>query len=95
MLAFGNGGVEWPESGLSAWAKWASEWPVGYSPPVIHCGFHYIDAPVTGLPDTAAAGELTLLVGAEGAELEEARPILGAFSKRIIHFGAVGTGTGL
>ena len=55
--------------------------------------FHYIDAPVTGLPDTAAAGDLTLLVGADGAELEEARPILAAFSRRIIHFGAVGTGT--
>jgi 3-hydroxyisobutyrate dehydrogenase len=56
-------------------------------------GFQYIDAPVTGLPDTAAAGDLTLLVGAEAAELEAARPILAAFSKRTIHFGAVGTGT--
>jgi 3-hydroxyisobutyrate dehydrogenase len=56
-------------------------------------GLRYIDAPVTGLPDTAAAGELTLLVGAEAADLEGARPILGAFSQRIIHFGAVGTGT--
>ena len=33
------------------------------------------------------------MVGADGAELEEARPILAAFSRRIIHFGAVGTGT--
>ena len=56
-------------------------------------GFHYVDAPVTGLPDTAAAGDLTLLVGADGAELAEARPILAAFSRRIVHFGAVGTGT--
>jgi 3-hydroxyisobutyrate dehydrogenase len=56
-------------------------------------GLRYIDAPVTGLPDTAAAGELTLLVGAEAADLDSARPILGAFSQRIIHFGAVGTGT--
>ena len=56
-------------------------------------GLRYIDAPVTGLPDTAAAGELTLLVGAEAADLDGARPILGAFSQRIIHFGAVGTGT--
>ena len=53
----------------------------------------YIDAPVTGLPDTAAAGELTLLVGADAADLDGARSILGAFSQRIIHFGAVGTGT--
>jgi 3-hydroxyisobutyrate dehydrogenase len=56
-------------------------------------GLRYIDAPVTGLPDTAAAGELTLLVGADAADLEGARAILGAFSQRVIHFGAVGTGT--
>ena len=29
----------------------------------------YIDAPVTGLPDAAAAGELTLLVGADPHDL--------------------------
>ena len=57
------------------------------------CGFRYIDAPVTGLPDMAAAGMLTLLVGADPADLDFARPILGAFSQRVIHFGAVGTGT--
>jgi 3-hydroxyisobutyrate dehydrogenase len=56
-------------------------------------GLRYIDAPVTGLPDTAAAGVLTLLVGADTVDLDGARPILGAFSQRIIHFGAVGTGT--
>jgi 3-hydroxyisobutyrate dehydrogenase len=56
-------------------------------------GLCYIDAPVTGLPDTAAAGELTLLVGADAADLGGARAILGAFSQRVIHFGAVGTGT--
>src|SRR3954453_14946457 len=35
-------------------------------------GLVYIDCPVTGLPDTAAAGKLTLLVGAEPADLEKA-----------------------
>jgi len=53
----------------------------------------YVDAPVTGLPDAAAAGELTLLVGADVADLESARPILSAISNRILHFGAVGSGT--
>jgi len=53
----------------------------------------YVDAPVTGLPDAAAAGELTLLVGAEAADLESARPLLSAISNRILHFGAVGSGT--
>jgi 3-hydroxyisobutyrate dehydrogenase len=56
-------------------------------------GLRYLDAPVTGLPDAAAAGTLTLLVGAETADLDDARALLAAFSQRIIHFGAVGTGT--
>jgi 3-hydroxyisobutyrate dehydrogenase len=56
-------------------------------------GLRYIDAPVTGLPDHAAAGELTLLVGADSADLAAARGLLGALSQRIIQFGAVGTGT--
>jgi 3-hydroxyisobutyrate dehydrogenase len=56
-------------------------------------GLRYIDAPVTGLPESAAAGELTLLVGARDEDLEAARPLLAAFSNRVLHFGAVGTGT--
>jgi 3-hydroxyisobutyrate dehydrogenase len=53
----------------------------------------YLDAPVTGLADNAAAGTLTLLVGADSADLESARPILNAVADRILHFGAVGAGT--
>jgi 3-hydroxyisobutyrate dehydrogenase-like beta-hydroxyacid dehydrogenase len=53
----------------------------------------YLDAPVTGLPEHAASGTLTLLVGAEAADLAAARPLLGAISKRILRFGGVGTGT--
>ena len=56
-------------------------------------GLIYIDSPVTGLPDAAAAGKLTLLVGAEPADLEKARPFLEPLSTTIRHFGAVGTGT--
>jgi 3-hydroxyisobutyrate dehydrogenase len=56
-------------------------------------GLIYIDSPVTGLPDAAAAGKLTLLVGAEPADLERARPFLEPLSTTIRHFGAVGTGT--
>ena len=41
-------------------------------------GWRYVDAPVTGLPAAAAAGELTLLVGADPADLEAARPLLDA-----------------
>jgi len=56
-------------------------------------GFIYVDSPVTGLPDAAAAGKLTLLVGAEPADLEKARPYLVPLSTTIRHFGAVGSGT--
>src|SRR5712671_2701073 len=56
-------------------------------------GLVYIDCPVTGLPDAAAAGKLTLLVGAEPADLERARPYLAPLSSTIRHFGPVGSGT--
>ena len=58
-----------------------------------HRGLVYIDSPVTGLPDAAAAGKLTLLVGADTADLELARPYLAPLSSTIRHFGAVGSGT--
>jgi 3-hydroxyisobutyrate dehydrogenase len=56
-------------------------------------GLTYIDCPVTGLPDAAASGELTLLVGADPADLEKARLYLAPLSISIRHFGTVGTGT--
>ncbi|MFZ2160180.1 MAG: NAD(P)-dependent oxidoreductase [Bradyrhizobium sp.] len=56
-------------------------------------GLVYIDCPVTGLPEAAASGKLTLLVGAEPADLEKARPFLAPLCTTIRHFGAVGGGT--
>jgi 3-hydroxyisobutyrate dehydrogenase len=56
-------------------------------------GWRYVDAPVTGLPDAAASGALTLLVGAEQADLDAGAGVLGPLSARVVHFGAVGTGT--
>ncbi len=56
-------------------------------------GLRYIDCPVTGLPEAAAQGALTLLIGADPADLDAARPYLTPVSNRIVHFGAVGTGT--
>jgi len=61
-----------------------------------HCagaGLTYIDCPVTGYPQMAAAGDLTLFVGAGDAELARARPLLELLSTEIIHFGPIGTGT--
>jgi 3-hydroxyisobutyrate dehydrogenase-like beta-hydroxyacid dehydrogenase len=56
-------------------------------------GLIYIDCPVTGLPQAAAAGKLTLLVGADAADLDSAKPYLAPIGDVIRHFGAVGTGT--
>ena len=56
-------------------------------------GLSYIDCPVAGLPQAAAAGKLTLLVGADPADLEKAKPYLAPLCTAIRHFGAVGTGT--
>jgi 3-hydroxyisobutyrate dehydrogenase len=56
-------------------------------------GLRYIDAPVTGLPEVAAAGTLTLLVGAQAEDLAAVRGILAAFSSHIICFGPVGAGS--
>ncbi|SHM32820.1 NAD(P)-dependent oxidoreductase [Bradyrhizobium lablabi] len=56
-------------------------------------GLVYIDCPVTGLPEAAAAGKLTLLVGADAADLEKARIYLAPLSTTVRHFGAVGSGT--
>lgn len=56
-------------------------------------GLVYIDCPVTGLPDAAAGGKLTLLVGAAPDDLEQARPYLVPLATTIRHFGLVGSGT--
>ncbi|MEE8352799.1 MAG: NAD(P)-dependent oxidoreductase [Rhodospirillales bacterium] len=56
-------------------------------------GWQYIDCPVTGVPEQAAAGALTLLVGADDGDLKKAQSFLDAFSTEIIHFGPIGAGT--
>src|SRR3954447_3279336 len=54
-------------------------------------GLIYIDCPVTGLPQAAATREMTLLVGADPADLDRAKPFLAPIGDVIRHFGAVGT----
>jgi 3-hydroxyisobutyrate dehydrogenase len=56
-------------------------------------GLRYLDSPVTGLPDAAAAGALTLLVGADPADLDAAEPLLRPLAADLLHFGPVGAGT--
>jgi 3-hydroxyisobutyrate dehydrogenase-like beta-hydroxyacid dehydrogenase len=55
-------------------------------------GVAYLDAPVTGGTEGARAGTLSVLVGAEAADLERARPLLQVVGGRISHCGGVGAG---
>ena len=56
-------------------------------------GLRFVDGPVTGLPEHALAGELTLLVGADPDDLEEMEEVFEPLCKDILHFGPVGAGT--
>ena len=69
------------------------DWVLELADKVRARGFRYVDSPVTGLPDAAAAGTLTLLVGAEPADLDAARPVFASLATRVLHFGGVGQGT--
>jgi 3-hydroxyisobutyrate dehydrogenase-like beta-hydroxyacid dehydrogenase len=55
-------------------------------------GMHFVDAAMAGMPEQAAKGEITLMVGAEPNIFRRAQPVLQAFSKKIVHTGNVGTG---
>ncbi len=53
----------------------------------------YLDCPVTGLPEAAASGDLTLLVGGPPDTIASARAYLDSLSQELIRFGPVGAGT--
>jgi 3-hydroxyisobutyrate dehydrogenase len=55
-------------------------------------GVRFLDAPVSGAVPRAVAGTLTIMVGGDARDLEEARPALAALGSTIIHVGAVGSG---
>jgi 3-hydroxyisobutyrate dehydrogenase len=69
------------------------DWVLQLEQAVTRRGLRYIDCPVTGLPEAAAAGALTLLVGASAADLAAAEPLLRPLCAEIIRFGEVGAGT--
>jgi 3-hydroxyisobutyrate dehydrogenase/glyoxylate/succinic semialdehyde reductase len=56
---------------------------------------HFVDAPVTGSAAVAADGKLVFWVGAEGADLENIRPLLLCMGSRIVHVGSQGMGTSM
>jgi 3-hydroxyisobutyrate dehydrogenase len=55
-------------------------------------GVAFVDAPVSGGTDGAAAGTLTIMVGGAAEHFARARPILEVFGKRIEHLGPAGSG---
>lgn len=69
------------------------QWVQELSEAATQRGLRYIDCPVTGLPEAAATGALTLLVGAAAADLAAAEPLLRPLCQEIIRFGDVGAGT--
>jgi len=52
----------------------------------------FLDCPVAGRPDVAAAGQLNVFAGGDPQDVEAVRPLLGAISKKVTHFGPAGTG---
>ena len=56
-------------------------------------GARYLDAPFTGSKSAAQNKQLTYYVGGDETVLEEARPVLAATSKKILHVGKVGDAT--
>jgi 3-hydroxyisobutyrate dehydrogenase len=54
----------------------------------IHC----VDAPMTGSQIGAEKGTLTLMCGGRDNAIEAARPVMSAYSARIVHVGKAGAG---
>ncbi|MDK9720146.1 MAG: NAD(P)-dependent oxidoreductase [Rhodospirillales bacterium] len=56
-------------------------------------GLRFLDCPVTGGPDGARAGQLTLLLGGDRDAVTDAMTVLTAYSDKSFYFGPVGMGT--
>lgn len=50
-------------------------------------GVNFLDAPVTGAPERAAAGTLTAMVAGDPRQVAAAQPLLGTFASRIVRVG--------
>lgn len=55
-------------------------------------GAQYLDAPMSGGPDGAAAGTLAIMVGGDEAAFTRALPVFEAYGKTIRRIGPVGSG---
>src|SRR5581483_6519626 len=55
-------------------------------------GVRMLDAPVSGGVPGAVAATLTIMVGGDAATVAEARPILAAMGRNVVHVGPLGSG---
>jgi 3-hydroxyisobutyrate dehydrogenase/2-hydroxy-3-oxopropionate reductase len=58
-------------------------------------GAGILDAPVSGSVALAGSGDLTIMVGGEASDLEQARPVLDALAKTVFHMGPLGSGAAM
>ncbi|MFD2205715.1 NAD(P)-dependent oxidoreductase [Kiloniella antarctica] len=69
------------------------DWVVELSEQAKEAGLDYLDCPVTGLPEAAASGLLTLFLGGAQSTINKAMPLLTPLSRDQIHFGPIGSGS--
>lgn len=69
------------------------EWVIELNSEVCKAGYRYLDCPVTGGPDGAEAGTLTLLLGGNEKTIDAVSGVLSAYSNHRIIFGPIGAGT--
>lgn len=62
------------------------------APAVAAAGAALLDTPVSGSVATVEAGQLLVMAGGDSDALARARPVLEAFSRRVLHLGPVGAG---
>jgi 2-hydroxy-3-oxopropionate reductase len=55
-------------------------------------GVRSLDAPVSGGEQGAVEGSLSIMVGGEPADVDAARPVLGALGATVVHVGPAGAG---
>jgi 3-hydroxyisobutyrate dehydrogenase len=55
-------------------------------------GARFIDAPVSGAPEVARQGKLTMMLGGVASDIEEAMPVLESLSALRVHVGPLGSG---
>lgn len=55
-------------------------------------GVRFVDAPVSGSVATINAGQLLVMASGDESGVEDAREVLGAFAKKVVHLGPAGAG---